>query len=401
MIRRHILLLVPLLAFSGCVSLIDMTRDLARDLADIDVAGISGGLFGGETFELSPEQTAQLATVPGARPLWQNGIEESKAMGFMPVFENGAVYAAGLNGFLVRFDPTTGKQAGSVNTKHKLSGGVGAGESMLLVGTFKGEVLAYDGKDGKALWTAQVSTEVLSPPRADSGSVVVRTGDGRIFSLDAGSGKRKWIYQGATPSLTVRSFAGVLISQGMVFAGFAGGKLVAINLTNGGVAWEAVVSRPRGATELERMTDVTSLPVADEQQICAVAYQGRVACFEIANGNQIWARDVSSSAGLAMNNDYIYVSDAQGAVVAYNKKDGASIWKQDLLNGVKLSPPLIQDAHVVVGDSLGYVNLIRNDTGSIVARSATDGSAIVARPVSLPNGFVVQTMKGGLYAFSM
>ncbi len=399
--RRHILLLVPLLAFSGCASLVDMTRDLARDLADIDVAGISGGLFGGETFELSPEQTAQLATVPGARPLWQNGIEESKAMGFMPVFENGAVYAAGLNGFLVRFDPTTGKQAGSVNTKHKLSGGVGAGESMLLVGTFKGEVLAYDGKDGKALWTAQVSTEVLSPPRADSGSVVVRTGDGRIFSLDAGSGKRKWIYQGATPSLTVRSFAGVLISQGMVFAGFAGGKLVAINLANGGVAWEAVVSRPRGATELERMTDVTSLPVADEQQICAVAYQGRIACFEIANGNQIWARDVSSSAGLAMNNDYIYVSDAQGAVVAYNKKDGASIWKQDLLNGVKLSPPLIQDTHVVVGDSLGYVNLIRNDTGSIVARSATDGSAIVARPVSLPNGFVVQTMKGGIYAFSM
>ena len=401
MIRRHILLLVPLLAFSGCVSLIDMTRDIARDLADIDVAGISGGLLGGETFEMSPEQAAQLKTIPGARPLWQNVIEESKALGFMPVFESGAVYAAGMDGFLVRFDPVTGKQAGNVNTRHKLSGGVGAGDGMLLVGTLKGEVLTYGSKDGKALWTAQVSTEVLSPPRADSGMVVVRTGDGRIFSLDAGSGKRKWIYQGATPSLTVRSYAGVLISQGMVFAGFAGGKLVAINLANGAVAWEAVVSRPRGATELERMTDVTSLPVADEQQICAVAYQGRVACFEIANGNQIWARDASSSAGLAMNDDYIYVSDAQGAVVAYNKKDGTSIWKQDLLNGVQLSAPLIQDTYVVVGDSLGYVNLIRNDTGSIVARSATDGSAIVARPVSLPNGFVVQTMKGGLYAFSM
>ncbi|ARO86332.1 outer membrane protein assembly factor BamB [Nitrosospira lacus] len=401
MIRRHILLLVPLLAFSGCVSVVDMARDLARDLSDIDVAGISGGLLGGETFEMSPEQAAQLKTVPEVRLLWQNGIEESKAMGFMPVFENGAVYAAGLNGFLVRFDPTTGKQAGSVNTKHNLSGGVGAGDGMLLLGTFKGEVLTYGSKDGKALWTAQVSTEVLSPPRAESGTVVVRTGDGRIFSLDAGSGKRKWIYQGATPPLTVRSFAGVLISRGMVFAGFAGGKLVAINLANGGVVWEAVVSRPRGATELERITDVASLPVADEQQICAVAYQGRVACFEIANGNQIWARDASSSAGLAMNDDYIYVSDAQGAVVAYNKKNGTSIWKQDLLSGVQLSPPLIQGTHVVVGDSLGYVNLIRNDTGSIVARSATDGSAITARPVSLPNGFVVQTMKGGLYAFSM
>ncbi len=378
-----------------------MTRDLARDLSDIDVAGISGGLLGSEVVALSPEQLAQLAAIPRAQPLWQNGLEESSAMGFSPVFENGAVYATGMNGHLVRIDPVTGRQLGTVNTHRQLSGGVGSGNGLLLVGTLKGEVLAYGDKDGKALWTAQVSTEVLSPPHANNGMVVVRTGDGRIFSLDADSGKRKWVYQGATPSLTVRSFAGVLISRDMVFAGFAGGKLVAINITNGSIVWEAVVSRPRGATELERITDITSLPVADEHQICAVAYQGRVACFEISNGNQIWARDVSSNAGLAMDNNYVYVSEDKGAVVAYDKRDGASIWKQELLNGIRLSPPLIQGTHVVVGDSQGHVNLLRNDTGSIVARSATDGSAIIARPASLSHGFLVQTMKGGLYAFSM
>ena len=378
-----------------------MTRDLARDLSDIDVAGISGGLLGGEVVALSPEQLTQLAAIPRAQPLWQNGLEESSAMGFSPVFENGSVYATGMNGRLVRVDPVTGRQLGTVNTHRQLSGGVGSGNGLLLVGTLKGEVLAYGDKDGKALWTAQVSTEVLSPPHANNGMVVVRTGDGRIFSLDADSGKRKWVYQGATPSLTVRSFAGVLISRDMVFAGFAGGKLVAINIANGSIVWEAVVSRPRGATELERITDITSLPVADEHQICAVAYQGRVACFEISNGNQIWARDVSSNAGLAMDNNYVYVSEDKGAVVAYDKRDGASIWKQELLNGIRLSPPLIQGTHVVVGDSQGHVNLLRNDTGSIVARSATDGSAIIARPASLAHGFLVQTMKGGLYAFSM
>ena len=107
-----------------------------------------------------------------------------------------------------------------------------------------------------------------------------------------------------------------------MYAGFAGGKLIAINLKNGAVRWEAAVSRPRGATELERITDITSLPVIDEQQVCAVAYQGRVACFEIATGNQIWARDVSSNAGLAMDNHYIYVSENRGVVSAYDKKDG-------------------------------------------------------------------------------
>lgn len=399
--RRHILLMVSLLVLSGCASVVDMTRDLMRDLADIDVQGMTGGLFGAETVVLSEDQIAQLAAIPAARTLWLNGIEESKATAFSPVVEGGTVYAAGMNGYLVRFDSATGKEVGSVDTKRKLSGGVGSGEGMLLLGTFKGEVLAYDSKDGKALWTVQVSTEVLSPPQADSGMVVVRSGDGRIFSLEAETGKRKWIYQGATPSLTVRSFAGVLISGERAFAGFAGGKLVAINLSNGSVGWEAVVSRPRGATELERITDITSVPVADEHQICAVAYQGRVACFEIATGNQIWARDVSSSAGLAMDDSYIYVSEAGGAVIAYDKRDGASIWKQELLNGLRLSPPLVQGTRVVVGDSQGFVNLIRNDTGSIVARSGTDEGAIITRPAALPDGFVVQTRKGGLYAFSL
>jgi len=62
--------------------------------------------------------------------------------------------------------------------------------------------------------------------------VVIRTGDGKVFGLDARDGKRKWVYQRATPALTVRSNVGVLVTHGAVFAGFAGGKLVALNLTN-------------------------------------------------------------------------------------------------------------------------------------------------------------------------
>jgi len=376
-----------------------MVRDLARDVSDIDIEGVTD-FIGWNKVELSPEQAGQLAVVAGARPVWRNVVDESLVSAFSPVFDNGAIFGAGANGRLARFDAVSGRETAAVDTRRQLSGGIGTGEGMLLVATFKGEVLAFDEKNGKPLWTAQVSSEVLSPPRAEGGMVVVRVGDGRIFALDAATGKRKWVYQGATPSLTVRNFAGVLISRGIVFAGFAGGKLIALNLTNGSVTWEAVVSRPRGATELERVTDITSLPVINEQQVCAVAYQGRVACFDIATGNQIWARDVSSNAGLAMDNHYIYVSEDRGAVVAYDKNDGTGVWRQDILNGLKLSPPLVQDNHVIVADSQGFVNLFRNSDGSIIARSATDGSPIATRPVPLPEGIAVQTKKGGLYAFS-
>ena len=395
-IPRHLLLLLLHLALAGCASVVERIASVA----DLDVSPIVD-LFKTKEPEISAEQTARLKLVAAARPLWQSSIvDESKVAVFSPVFANGAVYAANSEGRLVRLDSATGKQAWNIDTQYKLSGGVGVGEGMLLVGTFKGEVLAFD-DTGKSLWKAQVSSEVMGPPQADSEVVVVRTGDGRIFGLDASNGKRKWVYQGATPALTVRNPSRVLIKNGAVFAGFAGGKLVALNLSNGNVNWEATVSRPRGATELERITDITSLPVADAWQICAVAYQGRVACFEISNGNQIWARDASSSAGLAMDDTYIYLSEDRGAVIAYTKINGTTVWRQDILSGLRLTAPIVRGSRVVVGDSQGYVNFFRHDDGAIVLRAATDESSIFAHPEHLANGIVVQTRKGGLYAFSI
>jgi outer membrane protein assembly factor BamB len=39
------------------------------------------------------------------------------------------------------------------------------------------------------------------------------------------------------------------------------------------------------------MADITSLPVVGSRATCAVAYQGRVACFDMSNGSTLWTRD--------------------------------------------------------------------------------------------------------------
>ncbi len=331
---------------------------------------------------------------------WQGAAGKAGIYVFSPAVAAGSVFAAGEHGQIVRLDGDSGKQAWRIDTGHKLSGGVGAGDSMVLVGTDKGQVLAYD-FDGKPLWQAQVSSEVLSAPQIADGIVVVRSGDDRIFGLDARDGSRKWFYQRSTPVLTLRSHAGVLVTHGAVFAGFPGGKLVALELASGNVGWEATVAEPRGATELERITDITSLPVADPREVCAVAYQGRVACFDIHNGNLLWAREMSSTAGLVMDDHNLYVSDTGGAVVALDKTTGSSVWKQDKLAQRELSAPLALGRYVVVGDLQGYVHFLSREDGSFAARVATDGSSISVRPVGLGDGLLVQTRNGGLFAFSV
>lgn len=345
------------------------------------------------------EELDALKSVDSIPLKWKGNVSENEIASFYAVYENEALYVADEAGKLTKYEAATGKELWQVKTKHKFSAGVGAGDGLILVGTFKGEVLAYN-ESGHMLWQASVTSEILSPPQAQNNIVVVRTVDGRIFGLDAIDGKRKWIYQGATPSLTVRSTAGITLAHGAVFAGFPGGKMVAMSLFNGNIGWEAAVSHPRGVTELERMTDITSAPVVNNRLVCAAAYQGRVTCFAINDGTQIWARDSSSSAGLVMDNDYVYVTEDKGIVAAYDLLSGASVWKQSRLGSKRLTRPTIKGQYIVVGDDQGYVNLLRNYDGVLIARSATDGSMIQNPASPLPDGFAVQTAKGGVYAYS-
>ena len=349
---------------------------------------------------VKPAELVAIKPSASAKVLWQGNVGGADRYVFTPAVDATSVHAAGAAGQVSRFDVRSGKQLARIDTKNRLSGGVGSDGRLILVGTAKGEVLAFDA-NGTQLWKAQLTSEVLSAPQVDQGVVVVRSGDGRIFGFDASSGARKWIYQRALPALTVRTHVGVVVARGAVFAGFPGGRLVALALSNGNVGWEAAVALPKGATELERVADLSSLPVFDGKQICAVAYQGRVACFDMFKGSTLWARDISSISGMAMDSRNAYVSDDKSAVVAYDKITGASLWKQDKLFGRNISGPAVTGRYIAVGDFQGYVHFLSNDDGSFVARIATDGSAIMAQPHVIDGNILVQTRNGGVFAIAI
>lgn len=347
---------------------------------------------------------AELAPIPASAALkvrWQANVGAAEKSVFFPALDDNVLYAASAAGTVTGFDAASGTVRVRIEVGQRISGAVGAGAGMVLLGTSRGEVLAFD-REGKVLWRAQLTGEVLAPPAVQGGIVVVRSGDGRIYGLNAADGKRRWLYQRALPALSVRAHAGLLIHRGGVFVGFPGGRLVALALANGNVGWEGVVALPRGATELERVADVTSLPAHDGQQVCAAAFQGRVACFDLERGTLLWARDVSSIVGLALDAHYLYVTDDRNAVHALDKTSGASIWRQDRLAGRGVSAPLPIGRYVAVGDFEGYVHLLAREDGAFAARIATDGSAISAPPVALDaSSFVVQTRNGGVFAIAI
>ncbi|WP_018411011.1 outer membrane protein assembly factor BamB [Methyloversatilis thermotolerans] len=337
------------------------------------------------------QPTAQVSEV------WRFGAGKSENFVFSPAVVDGTVYVAGRDGSLARIDD--GRLMWKIDTGRKLSGGVGADDKLVVVGTEKGDVLAFS-SDGKPLWQAVVTSEVLSAPEVSDGMVFVRSSDSRVQAFSAADGARKWNYQRANPALTLRTSAGLVTTPSLVIAGFPGGKLVAINRTSGAAVWEATVALPRGTTELERIADITSTPVVAGREVCSSAFQGRVACFDLASGNALWTRDISSSAGIDVDAQNLYVSDDKGSVYALDRATGASLWKQDGLAKRYPGKPLALERFVAVADIEGIVHLLQRENGAFAARASGDGSAIDAPMQPYGRAFVAQSRAGSVRALS-
>jgi outer membrane protein assembly factor BamB len=358
-----------------------------------------GGWFGSGPTKAKPAELVEFKPSASLGEAWKGDTGDADGHLFRPMAEGDDVLAAG-GSRVVRIAVATGNTVWLSDTGVKLSAGAGAGQGLALAGGGKGELLALDLASGQQRWKAMLSSEVTGQLLAVADTVIARTGDGRLHGLAIADGSRKWLYTRNLPALSLRGSGGMVVRDGVLYAGFPGGKLVALNATNGAQLWEATVALPRGATELERVADVMGNPVVDEQQVCAVAYQGRVACFDRRTGAALWARDTSSSSGLALDDRTVYVTDDKDAVTAYDKTSGRPGWRQDKLALRQVTAPLALGAWVVVADGEGYVHVLSAEDGSFVARAKVDGSVLTA-PVDIGPGFAVQTVKGSVVAFRL
>jgi outer membrane protein assembly factor BamB len=331
--------------------------------------------------------------------VWSTSIGKAGKYVFTPALVDNDLYVAAADGTIARLDAKTGGTQWRINAGMPLTAGVGSDGVTVAVAGDKGVVLAYDNQ-GKLRWKAQASSEVLSAPAVGQGMVIVRSLDNYVTAYDAETGARKWFTQRSAPALTLRTAPGIAIANSSAYVGLAGGRLLALTLNNGAPRWEVAVGDPRGTTELERIADISGTPVVAGRDVCAVAYQGRVACVDAISGTGRWARTLSSDVGVAVDERFVYVADENGALNAFARSSGASVWRNNQLAHRRLSTPIAYGREVAVGDYQGYIHFFSKEDGLMLARVATDGSAIVADPVFAGGNFVFQTQSGTVVAIA-
>ena len=372
------------------------------------VAGALAALLGlgACSKDKSIDQPAKLTPLSASlrvQRVWTAAVDDKKAvvlrLGLGLSVAGNRVYAAGHRGDVLGLDLASGHVVWRARMRAPLSGGTAASGELVLVGSSDGQLFALNPADGAIRWKVRLNGEVLAPAAISERLIAVRTVDGKLHALSPADGHELWSQEQQVPRLSLRGTARPVIAGDLVLCGFDNGKVLAANMNDGSVQWEATITPPHGRTELERLADIDSAVRVSGQDVYTVGFQGRVAMLALETGQVWWSHEASSYRGLTLDEDALYVATADGELVALKARTGAEIWRQKALLHRGLSAPAIMDNAVVAADFQGYVHWLDKASGALAARVATGKVRISTAPVVVGNLVLVINDRGQISAF--
>lgn len=354
--------------------------------------------------ELEPADLVDFKQSVKVKRLWSKNIGSGAGEQYtlLPMAIVGeTLFAVDHEGYLISLNRLSGKKNWSRELEQPIASGVGATAEYVFVGTLNGQIIALSATDGSELWRSDLTSEVLSPPQANGNVVVVQTQDGRIVGLNIEDGSRRWLQENSVPALTLRGTSTPIVTDTSVYAGFASGKIIALDVKDGVSLWEQRVALSQGRSELERVVDINSAPLLVGDILYCASYQGRIVAINRGTGRGLWAKKESTYNTLAASAEAIFISDANGIVRSYNATNGELNWENEQLIRRRLSAPQTFGRYVAVADFEGYLHIMNQADGEFVARRKIDGDGVRTPMQSVDDILYIYGNSGDLEAITI
>jgi outer membrane protein assembly factor BamB len=364
-----------------------------KNAAVLALALLAVGCGSNSKKELPPAELEKFEAEVRLKIEWSRSIGDGQGKDYnmlTPAVDGDRLFAADVEGLVMALDRLTGKVIWKQKLKAPVSGAVGAGYGMVLLGSLNGDVFALDADTGEQKWRAKVNSEVLSAPAINGDVVVVQTQNDTVYAFEAYSGSQRWMFNNTPAVLTLRGAGSPVLTNSLAVVGLSTGKVLALDTQRGLPVWEQRVAVPQGRSELERIVDIDGGLLLSGDTLYAVSYQGRLAALELNSGRVLWEREASSAVGVSQGYGSIYVSQASGTVDAVDERSTSVLWSNESMQRRQLSAPAAFSSYVLVGDLEGYLHLLSQVDGRFVGRERVDSAGLRARPL---------VVDGWIYAF--
>ena len=358
-------------------------------------------LFGGddEDESLLPAELIEFTETVDVDQQWKASVgkgHEGLGIALNPTTDGETVYAASFNGNVIAINANNGRKIWKQSFDFSFTAGPTYKDGILVLGTNNGELINIDSMTGEILWTTTVSSEILAPVAIKDDQIFVRSVDGNLTAFLSDNGSLMWTANHRVPRLSLRGTTSPAIFANAVLCGFDDGKVSAYDLVDGSLLWETMLTPPGGRTEIEKINDIDAPMTIVGNELYVGSYQGALAALALESGDIIWLTEASIYAGMAVDEDAVFVSESDGSVMALSRFTGREIWKKDnLLNRYPSAPVIIGDS-IIVGDLEGYLHWLDKESGETQQRISIGKDKISSVPLVMEDTVIVQTDGGNL-----
>jgi outer membrane protein assembly factor BamB/tetratricopeptide (TPR) repeat protein len=218
----------------------------------------------------------------------------------------------------------------------------------------------------------------LTTPLLDQNQVLVASLDGKLRAINLTDGKLAWSIDDLSTEVHP-----VLIGRSLVVA-TNNRRLHTINL-----AERSVQSRDMGQAAYGTL-------LATSQNAIAIGEGGMISCYTIPDMETVWQHNAKTlqSPHAAHNDKVIVIGDDQGLLVALDIQTGETKWQRDLKKAVLGSIALANDTVVFVAPN--QIHRIQADTGKDINGFAPHGQKWSGEATIIGNRMIVPRQSGSL-----
>ena len=361
--------------------------------------------FGDDEDPRAPAELLDVVSETAINRNWRINVGNGQGDNYKkltPVVDGGFVFAASDDGEIIAVNTINGDLMWQTEVENSITGGVGAGDGIVMIGTEAAELIVFNQSNGEEVWRASVSSEILSQPKTNGDIVVAQTVDGKLIALNREDGMQRWTYETTLPALTLRGTSSpILTPEGTVVAGFSNGILVSVAAEDGVYVWEERVAVPDGQYDIERVIDVDGELLVDGSRILAASYQGNLMAFDIASGQIVWGMEASSYHGMDQGFGNIYYSDDKSHLIALRNNSSDVVWQNEELQYRDLTAPKTISNYVAIADYEGYLHLVSQIDGRIVGRTRIDNDGIRSNLIDDDGKLIVYGNSGSLVSLTI
>ncbi len=279
------------------------------------------------------------------------------------------------------------------------------GEAGIAVVTSGGIVRVVEPEAGDEIWREKRDASIWSDVAWAGQKLVVGDDRGRVARLNVDDRAVAWESELSGPVE-----GGLIVEQGVVYAGTSDGAVTALALDDGRPLWEvrlqsAVTSRVAlhgdqvifGGSDgkIHLVSAISGEPVGAAKcgtssvtQVAAVeglrvATCGRDIVAVGPNGKGVWKANAKSiiSGGIAIANGRVFIGTEDGLVLAFDQSSGDEVWRHQTKAAV-IGPMAASGSAVYAADHNGVVHAISSESGDELfvfrAESRTLGGVVAS-----------------------